>query len=296
MTLLRYCSLPIVAVLMTFASTAQNRFFDEPEYSFFGLHGGLNSNIHRLSFSELPGAGSCCPGYETQAGLGYTAGLHLELPLGEQWRIMFRGTLMSHGINLTADETKTASDEGFPVRALIRHSLDATLNSLGASAALRVNVVDLMHVYAGMRFGYVVVNDYEQRETLLQPETGTFENNRRVRNEQSGEIPSASTTHVAAIFGLGYDVPLNFERTLMFTPEIGYAVNLTQISNGLDWYADAFRGAVTLKWALGAKDRSSTYFPEEDAEYEYEYLSEPVPDRDALTAETAETALTALTA
>jgi outer membrane protein OmpA-like peptidoglycan-associated protein/opacity protein-like surface antigen len=220
----------------------------------FGIFGNAHFNMHTADFRALPGVPSCCPRYSDGDGTGFGLGLLYEFPLSSSLSLALRGSWASHSALLLAREATTVGVDGAPAPAIIEHSIDAALSSVGFEPLLAYRLFGRLQLHAGGRVGYVLGKTYDQREDLIEP-GGTFENGLRSRNVLSGDIPDASSMYAAVVAGISYSLPMNAEGTLLLRPEVMYAYGLTPVVQDLTWNANAARAGLAL-----------VYTPRRDAE------------------------------
>lgn len=233
----------VIAVIMgsALASTLEA----QPLRSGFGAFVDYQYNLHAADFRALPGVPSCCPQYVDGGGSGFGIGLLYELPIAERMLVAIRGSYATHGGLLQSQESTTVGIAGVPTEALIEHSLDASLASVGIEPMLGYRIADGLFLNGGGRIGLVTTASYTQDEVLLSP-AGTFENGLRTRNAQGGEIHDASSLYSALIAGINYRLPMNAEQTLILVPELQYAFGLTQVVRDLNWTAGGLRAGVAV--------------------------------------------------
>ncbi|MBC8144890.1 MAG: OmpA family protein, partial [bacterium] len=226
----------------------------EPEtFARIGLFGGLNINFHSTSFEELTGVPSCCPEFLSGNGIGGAVGLVYEQALGGAVEVAMRIGWQSRGGTLEALETMPVIDTrtGAMVDGEVRHVLEAGLSSVTIEPMLSVGFGRIVRLHLGPHLGFMTGTTFAQREELSKPEEfGTFENNRRVRNDTSGTIPNASSFDAGIVLGATFDIPLNRERTFIAAPEVFFTADLTNATSDLSWNNHTLRFGVALKYVL----------------------------------------------
>jgi len=222
----------------------------------YGVFGNFNLNMHTADFRALPGVPSCCPQYVNGDGTGFNLGLLFEIPFSTRLSLSLRGSYAAHGALLQSRETTTVSVGGSPTLAVIEHSLDAKLTSMGIEPLVGYRIFGGLRINAGGRLGFVIDKQYDQKEALIEPAgTGTFENGLRTRNVLSGEIPDASSLYAAVIAGVSYRLPLNREGTLFLVPEALYSYGIIPIVSGLSWNANALRAGVSIVYSSRPEEK-----------------------------------------
>ncbi len=239
----------ILALLILALSQAAGQ---TPDGSSVGIFGAYVRNFHSADFRALPGVPNCCPRFESGAGDGSAMGLLYEFPISDRFIFSMRAAYMTQGARLTAAEVLPVDVGGVTIPAVIEHSVDVTLPSFGFEPAVHYPLGDRLAVHGGIRLALNIAPGYGQQETLVRPESGTFENGRRVRNEYEGALPEAAPFALALLAGLSYSVPLDDRGQLYAAPELSYVHGLTPVISSHTWTARSLRAGIVLRYHLGA--------------------------------------------
>jgi outer membrane protein OmpA-like peptidoglycan-associated protein len=224
-----------------------------------GAFWDYNINQQRVGFSALPGVGNCCPEFEDAVGTGITAGILFDVHVDPLWMLSFRLSYGTHDATITDTEGLYIQTEGKVQSASIRHAIDSKLSSIDFDFLAGYSLYAGLRLHAGARLGHYVLAEYEQNESLIEPlRYGTFENGRRIRNEQSGEISDVQSLAASLLGGISYHLPLNKSGTVVFAPEFHYVLNLTSVVDGLDWNTDAYHIGIAIKFSLGGATEQLT--------------------------------------
>ncbi len=242
-------TLTTVALLLIAASTVLGQMSDRPAV---GAFGAFNHNMHTADFRTLPGVPGCCPLYESGEGSGFSAGLLYDYPLDSAFTLSLRASYMTQDALLTMSESMPVDVDGVLTQADIEHSVDARLSSLGIEPTVAYRVTNRFSVHAGLRLAASLGATYEQQEKLVRPDVGTFENDRRIRNEYTGDIPDASTFSVGLLLGLSYELPLDDTGELSASPEVSYLYGLTPVISSYTWSAHSLRAGVALRYRISS--------------------------------------------
>jgi len=230
--------------------TAYQACAQHPDAHAVGVFGAYNLNMHTADFRALPGVPSCCPLYETGSGAGLSAGVFYEIPLSEAFSVQIRGGYSENGADLKTTEYTPVDVDGVMTEAAIEHTISSGLSSIGLEPLLGYRFFKALSLHAGLRLALVTGRSYEQVERLVQPGSGTFENDRRIRNELSGDIPEASSVAASLLAGLSYELPLDREGKLKASPELLYSLGLTPVVSSVSWNANSLRAGVALKYRM----------------------------------------------
>jgi outer membrane protein OmpA-like peptidoglycan-associated protein len=203
-------------------------------------------NFHSADFQKLPGIPNCCPRFETGDGGGFALGAMLEWPFADSFSMLFRLGYHDYSALLSDRENILVNVDGEAVPGVFEHTIDASLAAVIFEPLLVWKLFGGLSLLAGPNVGLVLTKSYEQAETIVEPsDVGVFFNEqRRTRNEFSGDIPDARSLTASFLAGARYEVPLNESRTLMAAPELLYSIGLLSIADGLDWYSNSLRMGV----------------------------------------------------
>lgn len=244
--------LVLITIILTFQLAESQNYADKPfdPRSSFGIFGDVSLNYHSADFIGLPGIPSCCPRYETGLGLGYGGGLFYTFPVSQKFELSLRAGYFNIGGKLSKTEpVRLAGPDGFGLDGEFEHSVDAKLSSAALMPLLGYRLGDQLRIHGGLRIGYVLDKSYQQKEEIISPDFGVFQDNgQRTRFEFSGDIPEYSQIEAALIAGISYDIPLNSSYTLFISPEAYLSYGLTKVSSE-SWTANALSGGLALRYA-----------------------------------------------
>lgn len=215
------------------------------EFRFGALFGG-NANFYEAKFRQLNGFISCCPEYNNGSGFSPSIGLFIELPISRVTSIDLRANLMSVSGRFVAIEEQSITQQNRIVRAKIEHSISTSLSGIGMEAVTHTKLWNTADIYGGLRIDWSITGTALQQEKLISPEVGTFENERRIRNEQERSIQQIRNASASLIAGLRTRIALNKDRTLLLLPDLSLSYGLTNITRTEDWRVHSLRFGLGL--------------------------------------------------
>lgn len=242
----------IILLLACTDSKAQNADNADAEITFrgsIGVSGAFGPNTHSASFKGLPTVPSCCPQYATGSGTGLTFGGLFETPLMTNLSLEVRGLFTTNNGTFTASETKLIFDGKNSVDGLFEHTITTNLSSIGVLPSLRIPLIGALNASAGMNIAFIMGSAYTQQERLVSPGDMMFENDSRTRLNSEGSIAQIRALQMGFTGGISYDVPLNYNATLLATPELSYTYGLTDILQNDKWKVHSLRFGIALKYA-----------------------------------------------
>lgn len=241
-----------VLALSSFTAKAQLSAYQPPPmsdimYTEIGISAGLGAAVHTGTFL-LPDAPTCCTGFGEAIGLGPAVGVFFRQEVAKRVRLALRFGMQPMGASFTTEEQLLLTDE---VAGRSTHELNVGMTALRGELLADVRVADEVRLMAGLGMSMINSATYSQREVLSEPSTGTFSNGRRVRGERT-EAPLTVKTQIVAVVGVGYDIPLTANRSIVVTPEALYAIPVGPVIDGLDWHVASLRVGASLAFAFNA--------------------------------------------
>ncbi|MCO6466531.1 MAG: OmpA family protein [Bradyrhizobiaceae bacterium] len=213
----------------------------------FGAH--VAGTVHTADFT-LPYAPTCCTEYTTALSFGPALGAFIKQELTKQFRIGLRLSYQPYGATFETDESILVSGN---VQGVSRHTLETSLALVSGELLGEVRLGSPLRLIVGASAGQFIQGTFDQKETLIQPGLGTFENGARTRNEtRDAELQNLASPYINVVGGIGFDFPLTENHSVMFTPEALLSIGMTELMNGVSWNANQLRVGATIAFALNA--------------------------------------------
>jgi hypothetical protein len=227
--------------------SAQNQFIYERKGEGLGIYGGWNHYNHRAEFRQLPDVQNCCPNFSEAYGNSFKFSL-------EYYNEVFKRVYFIPSIGFFripgkfySTENKSIIINGNPEIAEIGHERLTDLLLVDFEPQVQVSIFENFHIVTSLSVSYIINTHFDQKEMLIKPESkGTFENGRRTRNEQSGEI--SGTNHFMFFLkgGFGYELPLSYNGILSIIPQVSYSLSMNSVLKGIDWYVSNLSLGISL--------------------------------------------------
>ncbi|MEI7818461.1 MAG: hypothetical protein WCI45_14840, partial [Desulfuromonadales bacterium] len=134
---------------------------------------------------------------------------------------------------LTADDYQDIRIDNTLQKAKIEYTIDTKISDLFVEPYLAYNIFGGLDISFGGHIGYVIKNDFQQYEKLIEPsDHGYFENTgTRIRNDISGKIDSLKTIYSGITFGLSYNLRLDRDASFLLVPAISYMIGMSDFFN-----------------------------------------------------------------
>lgn len=167
-------------------------------------------------------------------------------------RLTLRGTFVPMSGSFTQDQRLlvTAGQT-----ALTRNYLETKMNWVGGEFLIDFRAVNPLRLMGGLAFGSYLSPTYSQKEVLLEPAVGTFENGLRERNvTANNELKNVVSPALGAVVGIGYDLPMTENHSVVLTPELLYTLPLSKNVEGLEWQTSLLRAGVSVAFTMNAPE------------------------------------------
>lgn len=253
--------LTILLALMIISVNAYSQsnlsIFERPA---FGFYAGLNFNSHLADFKKIDGINDCCTQYKDGTGMGVAFGFLYSIPLSRLLNFEARLGYFNRNGLLKSNEEKVVNLNGDAAKGVFEHSIDAGLGSISIEPRLNLKIFHGLMLTGGFHAGFMVAKSADVVEKILEPSTGTFENNLRERLNYNGDIPGAQSIEMSALLGLSYNFGLDGAGKYFLAPEVAYYFGLTQVTDKLianaggpavDWHVNTLNVGLAFRYVPG---------------------------------------------
>lgn len=211
------------------------------------VHGSYQT--HDGSFL-LPGAPTCCAEYTTSTGFGVAASLFLKQEITKHLRLNLRATYLPYSGQFTTLENILVSGQ---INGLVKHELQTSMDMIGGEVLLDARLPGRIRLLGGLSFGSFMSSVYSQKEVLIEPAVGTFENGRRERAVQTNQpMQGLAGSVMGLVAGVGMDIPMTINHSVVVTPEVLYTLPLSDNLEDQPWKTSIVRAGVSLAFNLNA--------------------------------------------
>ncbi len=219
-------------------------------FSCIGIFGGIDYNIHNTEFQNLRGIPNCCPSFDGAGGFGGKIAIFWETPLSRNFSFRLEsGADIINGKFDAEEKEIIAGDE--PITATIEHVLNVNILSGYFGAGVNYKPLKNLNLMALVDFSFPIIKDFSQKEALVSPEYGTFENGSRVRNNIEGELPDIPSMLIFVSVGAGWDINFPLSRRTVLTPEIKFIQSVNSLSESIDWRVSSVYIGIAFKYYFG---------------------------------------------
>lgn len=214
-----------------------------------GFSGYGAATLHTGDFT-LPEAPTCCSSYSSALGFGPSLSAFIRQEVAKSFRIQARVSYAMYDATFTTNEDLLLAGN---ITGRSVHTLETRAGWLGGELLGDLRVGGQLRLMAGMSFGILTQTVFSQKEVLETPINGTFENGLRVRGERKDEARTSSPSSIMGIVaGVGYDVPLTENHSVVLTPEALVTLGLSDLVEGQNWKATMIRVGASIAFSLNA--------------------------------------------
>lgn len=211
------------------------------------IFGNADIALTSANMTGLPGIPSCCPEYSSAVDIGMLGGLGYIAPLDQTFALHVRMHYWSFGSSLKDTETLPVVDlDGGPSAATIEHTLNGTFQQISIEPLLGYKLTGGLSALGGLTLGGAFSTEYDQKETLVTPVDGTFQNKSRERNVLNGSIPNPNVFQAGVTVGLTYDLPLNADGSLVISPEVLFTYSVLPHAQNVSWNTHHLRAGLAI--------------------------------------------------
>ena len=217
-------------------------------YDRYGVYAHFNLNMYNTDFKELPGIPNCCPKFERGTGTGGKFGLSYYWALTHNIAVNIRAEYNIFNARLEALQYDQVilNDELQVIE--FEHSIDIGMNMISFQPMFTYRPIEKINLHAGISPFYILNLSYDQVETLIDPEVGTFKEGGRERNKVAGDINDYTKLIFFISLGISYDLPLNTSSTFLISPEIFFHRGLNNILPDYTWTTQQFTIGISIKY------------------------------------------------
>lgn len=219
---------------------------DKPRY---GLFGNYNLNFHNTDFRTLPNVPSCCPLYTNGEGQGFSFGALYDHPLYEDLFVSNRLSFQSFSADFSRIEEVWVILDGQSYLGKFEHAVQADFSRIQFFPYLTYRIAGSLFAHGGADFSIITSAEYQQIEVIKDPvDRGTFEDGRRYRNDNSGDIDNVNRINLGLRLGLSYELPMSVTRSLKLVPELFYSYWLIPAVSERKWNIHHIDFGVSVKY------------------------------------------------
>lgn len=217
----------------------------------YGVGGvaAFGADQHYAPIKGLPGVPSCCPEYNSALALTPAIDLLAHLRFSQSLRGEMRLGFDYHPSTLTARVATTIAPSGVEEQAIIDHQLTTMRAYFSISPLLSFDVTRRLSVLGGIRAGFLAASSFSQKEVLVSPSDITYEDGSRTRFViDSSAVPDASSTRLAAMAGIRYDIPITHDERWHVMPELVAVYGLGSLQSSQQWNQSSIRLGIGVVW------------------------------------------------
>jgi len=226
----------------------------------FGAGVHLLGTFNRASFGGLPQAPTCCSEFTSVLGVTASASVLFETPLSRNMLFTSRISYLPGSAPFKEVEMVDVIDGQQLTNGSMEHTLNSTWNMMALQGGISYRSSKWLFLDAAVRLGARFGSTYSMSEKLSAETPGTFLNDdgsnsfSRTRNVSSGSVQDLQVLDIAVVAGVHTEFPMNFEKSILFCPEIDYAFSATPMISGVSWSADNIRFGASIKWQVPVRE------------------------------------------
>lgn len=226
-----------------------------------GGFGAFQWNLHS-DFTALPlSIPFCTTPFTEQSGSGFTVAGHFQVPMSQLFGGQIRlGYSALNGTMTGSEHIGNVLDpqDNLTIPADVEHHYNAELGTFYLEPAIRVTPLENIPISINLGFnaGLLIRKSYTYSEQLVDASHVRFlgESDPRSRNNSSDAISQPNPLYLGAMGSLSADIPVGSDGSILISPEIGYVLGLTNITDNTSWKVSIVRFGLALKYAFPQSD------------------------------------------
>ncbi|MFC2129819.1 OmpA family protein [Bacteroidota bacterium] len=250
-------------VQLSLSQNKKDLFLLGPKY---GISAYYNYNFQSVNMRQFLSVPDSVPLQAAGNMPGYSFGAFYEYRFTGRTSLMMRAMYSYHKAEISGDTPETLYLNGSDTLGLSNHIITANLSNIRLEPLLRYRLFEKLSLFGGINAGIRFNNSMEHTEQVKEPEGALYSGGENLR-----EIDEMSKDDIgllaAFVFGFSYDIPINYNGTYIFTPEVLVESGFSDITSNIMWDINSVRMGFSFKYS-----ENPTVIPEIENKYEYREL------------------------
>jgi hypothetical protein len=185
------------------------------------------------------------------SGNGFLFGIMNELRLSNQFKLLTGIDYSLSSNTLKNTENELINLDGESENGVIEHLLKTDFSSVGLTLGIDYKIFNSFSFFVGTRIAYLQNASFENYEQLIQPDDrGTFDNGRRIRNENSGDISDYNSVYSGIVCGVRYFLPLSNDGQLLLSPNLTFNYGVTSFLPDNAWTSNNLNLGLSIHYSF----------------------------------------------
>jgi outer membrane protein OmpA-like peptidoglycan-associated protein len=222
--------LPLLIILLMYPSSivvATETMTPEPSQK-YGFSTYLNLNFNSSDLSQLYSIGDSSSQFAYGNNIGMSFGLYYEIPFRRNLSLQLKALYSIDNTSISKDINSILTVNGTDVPSVIRHTVSANLSNVVLEPLLKFEFLKRTSLLIGVNAGIRLQKGFTHNEEILSPNNAYFPDgtqNRQVTNENP---PLNINLFSQLCTGLSYDIPLNYDGTMLLSTDLVFAFGFVQ--------------------------------------------------------------------
>jgi len=206
-----------------------------------GAFASFNPQFYQADFQRLPGIPNCCPQFDDGNGSAISIGGIYEF-IFPSFSLESRASISFAKGSFNSSEPQIFGVNGFPVEGKFEHIIDVNFSNVNLMAGVNYKIYDRLMISLFVGGAYYLNSHFNQIEKISSPKANiTFldsngmDTGENTRNKISGPLPDLNKIQFLTQFNIGFEIPLNINKSFILKPELGIEYILTPMIRDLNW-------------------------------------------------------------
>lgn len=213
----------------------------------FGMK--IGASILSSDISNIEALNTCCTKYTTSSDFGADMNISFKYFLTQMSEFEILFSRNSNSVDIIENEDWYINLNGNPTTGNISYNFNTILKSNSIGLNYKFNLSKFFHFKSGVNYNILTTQTFTSNEKLEKPDNrGVFLNNRRIRNENSGEIDFINSDFVDLYLGLGVNIYFNYKQTYGLNINLGYHFGLNNLMKDKTQYMNINKFRIGLSY------------------------------------------------
>ncbi len=205
---------------------------ENPETSTkYGFSTYQNMNFNSSDLNQLYSIGDSSSQFSYGNNFGISLGLYYEIPFRKNLSIRFKALYTYDRASIDKDIPSVMMSSGSDVPSTIRNTISADLSNVVLEPMLKFEFMKRLSLLTGVNAGIRLYNGFTHDEEIITPLSAYFPDGSQKRTITNENKPMNLSLFSQLCTGLSYEIPLNYDGTVLLSTDLVFAFGFVQIAN-----------------------------------------------------------------
>jgi|GEM_PF-2628833 len=213
----------------------------------FGMN--IGASVLNADISNIEALNTCCTKYSTSSDFGADINFSFKYFLTQMSEFELIFSQNTNSVDIIENEDWYINLNGNPTNGNISYNFNTILKSYSLGLNYKFNLTKYFHFKTGLNYNILTEQTFTSNEKLEKPDNrGVFLNNRRIRNENSGQLDFIKSNFIDLYFGLGVNIYFNYKKTYGLNLNLGYHFGLNNLMKDNSQYLNISKFRIGISY------------------------------------------------